>query len=52
VLYKRELPRPFLAIIFLSRLHFLGISDEEVRIEGREVLKPVKAPLEVEVVDF
>jgi hypothetical protein len=52
VLYKRELPRPFLTTVFLPRLHFVGISEEEVRIKGREVLKPVKAPLEVEVVDF
>jgi hypothetical protein len=50
LLHKRELSRPFLAIVSFPRLYFLGIS--EVRLKGREVLKPVKAPLEVEVVDF
>jgi hypothetical protein len=44
--------RPFLAIVSFPRLYFLGISEEEVRLKGREVLKPVKAPLEMEVVDF
>jgi hypothetical protein len=52
VLYKREPPRPFLIIVFFLRLHFLGISDEEIRIEGKKVLKPVKAPLKIKVVDF
>jgi hypothetical protein len=52
LLHKRELSRPFLTIVFFPRLYFLGISEEEVRLKGREVLKPVKAPLEVEVVDF
>jgi hypothetical protein len=52
VLYPQELSGPFLAIVFLPGLNLLGVPEEETRIERREALKPVKAPLEVEVVHF
>jgi hypothetical protein len=52
MLHKRELSRPFLIIISLPHLYSLRILEEEVRFKGREVLKPVKALLKVEVINF